>query len=87
MSYEDYMDGQFPEEYLWIEEEPCADVFWEVMNLKEKYRIPFVLHYVEGYSVKEIAQMLDISGQNVKVRLYRSREVLKDKLKGEYGYA
>lgn len=87
VSYEDYMDGQFPDEYLQIEDEQCSDVFLEVMNLKEKYRIPFVLHYVEGYSVKEIAEMLDISTQNVKVRLYRSRDLLKDKLKGEYGYA
>ncbi len=86
VSYEEYMEGQFPEEYLAIEDEEKSEIFLEVMNLQEKYRVPFVLHYVEGYSVKEIAKMLEISEQNVKTRLYRSRNLLKVRLKGVYEY-
>jgi len=86
VSYEEYMEGQFPEEYLAIEDEEKSEVFLEVMNLQEKYRVPFVLHYVEGYSVKEIAKMLEISEQNVKTRLYRSRNLLRVRLKGVYEY-
>lgn len=86
VSYEEYMEGQFPEAYLAMEDKEESEVFLEVMNLQEKYRIPFVLHYVEGYSVKEIARMLEISQQNVKTRLYRSRNLLKVRLKGVYEY-
>lgn len=42
-------------------------------ELKEKYRVPFVLHYVEGYSVRELSEMLNVSEGSIKTRLYRSR--------------
>lgn len=86
VSYEEYMESQFPEEYLAMEDRKESEVFLEVMNLQEKYRVPFVLHYVEGYSVKEIAKILEISQQNVKTRLYRSRNLLKVRLKEVYEY-
>ena len=65
------------------QEENVSQIYEALMELEEKYRIPFVLFYVEGYSVFEIHQMLDISVSNVKVRLHRARRVLQDKLKGE----
>lgn len=86
VSYEEYMEGQFEKAYPAMESGAESEVFLEVMNLQEKYRVPFVLHYVEGYSVREIAQMLEISQQNVKVRLHRSRNLLKVRLKGVYEY-
>ena len=54
-----------------------------IMELEDIYRIPFVLHYIEGYSTKEIAKILDISLSNVKIRLQRARIKLQDMLKGE----
>jgi RNA polymerase sigma-70 factor (ECF subfamily) len=42
--------------------------------LPPKYRIPLVLYSTEGYSVAEIAAMLELSASAVKVRLYRARE-------------
>lgn len=42
--------------------------------LPPKYRIPLVLYSAEGYSVAEIAQVLEVSTGTVKVRLYRARE-------------
>ena len=46
------------------------------------YRVPFTLHYIEGYSTKEIAKILDISISNVKTRLSRARAKLQERLEG-----
>lgn len=60
-----------------------GEVFSLVMDLPEKYRIPISMHYFEGFSALEIAEMLGISESNVKVRLHRGREKLKKLLSGE----
>ena len=49
-------------------------------ELDEKYRLVFILRDVEGISVKETAQTLNISESNVKVRLMRARLMLREKL-------
>ena len=81
VSYEDYMESCQAREEI-----KDGGVFQAVMELAEVYRTPFVLHYVEGFSVKEISRMLAISQSAVKTRLYRSRNLMRDTLKGEYGY-
>jgi RNA polymerase sigma-70 factor (ECF subfamily) len=43
-------------------------------TLKPKYRIPLVLYLDEGYTVAEIAEILDLSSNTIKVRLYRARQ-------------
>lgn len=45
--------------------------------LPESYRIVLQLRDVEGYDTAEVAEMLDISRSNVKVRLHRARAALK----------
>ncbi len=51
----------------------------EALNaLDGKYRVVVYLHYYEGYSVKETAQLLRISVANVKTRLKRAREKLRE---------
>ncbi len=52
----------------------------EVLSLPVKYKTVLLLHCVEGYSLKEIAGILNISQNAVKTRLQRSREALKQKL-------
>ncbi len=75
VSYEDYMENQeSPQE--------GGEVYEAVMELEEMYRMPVVLYYIEGYSVKEVASILEINVSNVKVRLSRARNMLKDILKG-----
>ena len=81
VSYEDYMAKQKAEDST-----RYSELYLAVQELSEKYRIPFVLHYVEGYSVKEIAQILSLTESAVKVRLHRARNLMKERLKGEYGY-
>ncbi|MBO4337511.1 MAG: RNA polymerase sigma factor [Lachnospiraceae bacterium] len=61
-------------------------LFSEVMKLPEKYRITLHLFYYEEYSVSEIAQILKVSESNVKTRLSRARNMLKDKLEEDLVY-
>lgn len=49
-----------------------------------KYRIPFYLHYYEGYTSKEIAEILKISKSAVEVRLFRIKKMIKDKLGDDF---
>lgn len=46
--------------------------------LPEKYRSVYMLREVEGMSLAEIAECLDISENNVKVRLHRAKSMLKE---------
>jgi len=48
-----------------------------ILNLPEKLRIPVVLHYMEGYELKEIAAMLRLPLGTVKTRLLGARKQLK----------
>ena len=56
------------------------ELFEEVMKLPKKYSIVLHLYYYEGYSVKEIAQILEITESNVQTRLMRARNKLKEHL-------
>lgn len=51
-----------------------------VMSLPPKYRAVIHLYYYEGYSVKEIADIIGASVSSVTTRLSRARERLKDML-------
>jgi len=53
--------------------------------LPEKYRLVFVLRDVEGLSVRETADALDITEGNVRVRLLRARLDLREKLTKVFG--
>lgn len=53
-------------------------VYRALESLPEKYRIVITLHYLEGFSVDEISQMLTIGSSAVKMRLSRGREALRD---------
>ena len=52
----------------------------EIMLLPEKNRVAIYLHYFEGYTCKEIAQMLGSRESTVKMRLKKARELLKLKM-------
>lgn len=54
-----------------------------LQNLPEKYKDVVVLHYLEGYSVEEVAKLLALSVSATKMRLKRSREFLKHELEKE----
>lgn len=75
---EDYM------ETLTFETPEAEDLFEEVMKLPEKYRIVIHLFYYEDYSIREIAQIINATESNVKVRLTRGRRLLRNVLKEEW---
>ena len=52
-----------------------------VLALPEKYRLVIHLFYYEDYSVREIADILRITPDNVKTRLSRGRASLRSTLK------
>jgi len=56
------------------------DLFRAVMELPEKYRTVIVLHYFEGYSFREIAQLLHIGVSAVSMRLHRAKGMLKKQI-------
>jgi RNA polymerase sigma-70 factor, ECF subfamily len=49
--------------------------------LDERDRAMLVLKEVQGFSVEEIAEMLEINGNTVKVRLFRARRKITEKLR------
>ena len=53
----------------------------EVLLLPRKYRVPLYLYYYEGYSVKELAKLLQTNPSTIQTRLSRGRDRLKAQLK------
>ena len=56
-----------------------------IQTLPESMRIVFLLRDVEGLSIKETADALDLTETNVKTRLLRARVYLREKLSVYYG--
>ena len=72
-------DENMPEEVFgW--QEAQKEIWQEVAALPEKYRLVLYLYYYEGYSVREIGQILRCSTSAVKMRLKRGREKLRESL-------
>lgn len=65
-----------------IAPEGGGELYEAVMGLDEKYRLPVVLHYIEGFKTAEIAAMLRLPEGTVKTRLRRAREILREELEG-----
>ena len=63
---------------------PYSELYEALERLSEPYRICITLYYLEGYSVKETAALLDVPESTVKNRLARAREKLRREL-GEDG--
>ncbi len=62
------------------DEDLHIDILKQIISLDEKYKSVVILYYYNDYSVSEIAQILKISKSAVKMRLKRSRELLKIQL-------
>ena len=53
------------------------------MGLEEIYRMPILLFYVEGFSIREISRILQIPEGTVKSRLFAGRGKLREVLSEE----
>ena len=62
-------------------------VEWKIFleSMPEIYRTPLLLYYMEGFKVREIAQILDLNENTVKTRISAGRKKLKTSLKEEGG--
>lgn len=78
VSLEDY-----PMEERTSEREDYSELYQAIMTLPEEMRICVTLFYLEGYSVKEIASLLQVTESTVKNRLLRARRRMKNELEAE----
>lgn len=58
------------------------EILSAVLSLDIKYRLPIHLYYYEGYSIKEIAEILRVPIATIGTRLSRGRNILKNKIGG-----
>lgn len=60
-----------------------GEVMQIIWQLDAKYRIPLHLHYIEGYSIKEIAEMLNKKPATIGTLLARARKKLESSIQKE----
>ena len=77
----DYVPLEEVANTLFAEESESRSVFNYVMNLPQKYRVVIYLYYYEGYSAKEIANILRRNEATIRTQLSRAREMLRSNLK------
>ena len=76
-------DEPLPENLPAAEKEEQGELFQWVLRLPEKYRVPLHLFYYEDYSIRQIAEVMDLPEATVKIRLKRGREKLGKSLRKE----
>ena len=70
-------------ETLAFEDPSYQDLFEAIMQLDRDKRTVIVLYYIEGYSIKEIAEILNVPAATIGTRLARARAKLAQYLKEE----
>ena len=56
------------------------EILEEIAMLPQKWKSVLLLHYIEGYSLKEISEILDVSENAVKKRMQRAKEALRRRM-------
>ncbi len=64
-----------------------TELFEAVSELPETLRIVIHLHYYEGYSIKEVADITGLAPSAVSMRLTRAKERLRERFVGGAEYA
>jgi RNA polymerase sigma-70 factor (ECF subfamily) len=85
----DYQDTIESRVFIDWSEDPSANIYntevkaqidQAIGKLSEIYRSVFILRDIEGLSIKETSSILNITEENVKIRLRRARQYLRDSL-------
>ena len=83
----EYQDYESYEQKLDFLKEPAIEpefllekIFQTLDQLGEENRSAFLLRYREGFSIKEVAQILELPEGTVKSRLFYARKILAEKL-------
>lgn len=90
-SYEDMPHPEFiapwsePPDEIAQRAEVQQEIDNALLELDEKYRLVFVLRDVEGLSVRETAEVMELTESTVKVRLLRARLALRERLTKKFG--
>ena len=82
-SFFEIVSENFPEEIeVEVEEENVSLDFLTriIQELPDRYRLVFNLYVLDGYSHKEIAEMLEINVGTSKSNLARAKAILKEKI-------
>ena len=86
----DMLRFRFRHQYIQIDELEIEaadtddrELLQEILQLPSSWRIVLILHYVEGYSLREIADILSVSENAVKKRMQRAKAGLKKKLQSD----
>lgn len=61
-------------------ESPRSALFISLREMDPKYRLPLYFYYYEGYSIKEIAKIMNKSESAIKMRLHRGKEKLREEI-------
>ena len=64
------------EELAFHEDESNLELKEALEKLDEKYRVPIMMFYGDGYSIKEIAAILDVPVSTIQTRISRGRKRL-----------
>lgn len=79
-----YRKVELTEEDIPYSEGSEENEIWEMVNdLPSKYRIILELHFVEEYTIKEIAQILNQNVSTVGTRFERAKKMIKDRIESE----
>lgn len=62
-----------------------SEVIDALMRLEPQHRLPVVLNYMEGYTTREIAEIMRLPEGTVKSRIRRAKTLLKDIILDEGG--
>lgn len=57
-----------------------SELMLEIASLDEKYRVPLMLFYLDGFTAEEIARSLGLTPAAVRKRISRARLMLKEQL-------
>ncbi|RDI56529.1 RNA polymerase sigma factor [Flavobacterium glaciei] len=80
--YMEVINENIPEEDVEIDDDqiPIEYLMQIIQELPDQYRLVFNLYVLDGYSHKEIAEMLTIATGTTKSNLARARMILKEKI-------
>ena len=70
-------------EASYLKKEQSDRVNYELSKLPEKYRVPLILYHKNGLSYEEMTQVLNEPMTIIKNRLFRARQMLKEKLSAQ----
>ena len=72
---------ELPSETQALEQADYSPLYEALCRLDEQTRLTTVLHYLEGYSVRETAELMNVTENIVKKRLMKARQQLREELK------